>query len=202
MSYHLLSKYLIGVEGMKKVCLPIVLTSLLLTTACSSTEAKPSQESQSQSASSAAIAETKQSIGTEMGDIFELKMKALDGKDIILPSKAGRPTVVFFWSQDCTSCVKDASILAKLADANKAQVDVIAVNTGKQSASEVSVFAKKNKLKFPNVADETGEVSKKLNGEQAPVTFFLDGTGTILMKLVGQATEKDFTDGFKMLSGN
>lgn len=199
MSYHLLTKYLIGVEGMKKVCLPIVLTGLLLTTACSSTEAKPSQASQN---ATVEIAETKQSVGTEMGDIFEFKMKSLEGKDLVIPSKTGKPTVVFFWSQDCASCVKDTSILAKLADANKAQVDVMAVNIGKQSASEVSAFAKKNKLKFPNVADESGEVSKKLNGEQAPVTMFLDGSGTVLMKLVGQATEKDFTDGFKMLSGN
>lgn len=188
---------------MKKVCLPIVLTGLLLTTACTSTgEAKPSQASQSQSASSAAIAVAKPSTGTEIGDVFEFKMKSLDGKDLTIPSQAGKPTVIFFWSQDCAGCGKDAATLAKLADANKAQVDVIAVNIGKQSSSEVSTFAKKNKLKFPNVADEAGEVSKKLNDEKAPVTLFLDGTGMILMKLVGQATEKDFSDGFKMLSEN
>ncbi|MGV3464097.1 MAG: peroxiredoxin family protein [Heyndrickxia sp.] len=66
-----------------------------------------------------------------------------------------------------------------------------------RGSSAVKAFVEKNKLTFPVLMDETGDIGKTYQAVTIPTSYMIDQKGIIRKKMIGPMDEnmmKEFTD--------
>jgi peroxiredoxin len=113
------------------------------------------------------------------------QLKDVNGKSFSLRDYRGKVVLLNFWATWCPSCKLEMPSLETLHKTlgNKGLV-VLTVNV-RESADEVKGFFQKQRLWFPALLDEDGDVFERFNVWSLPTTFIIGKKGELLGKVIG-----------------
>jgi len=117
----------------------------------------------------------------------ELVDNATGEKGTIRP--AGKPMVVNFWFSTCEPCKREMPALSASSAKYAASVDFIGINPN-DSREVATAFLKKYNITYPSFIDDGTQLAKA-GVVTLPATFFLDKTGTIVVRRAGEITSAD-----------
>ena len=105
---------------------------------------------------------------------------------------AGRPLVVRFWADWCRYCEGEMKAIETVYQRHRARgLEVVAVNAG-QDRKTVAAFMQKLGVTYPALLDEQSVIARRYGVVGLPTTFFIDGSGVVRAKIVGEADEATF----------
>ena len=117
----------------------------------------------------------------------ELVDNATGEKGTITP--AGKPMVVNFWFSTCEPCKREMPALSASSAKYAASVDFIGINPN-DTREVATAFLKKYNITYPSFIDDGTQLAKA-GVVTLPATFFLDKTGTIVVRRAGEITSAD-----------
>lgn len=120
-----------------------------------------------------------------MAPDFELKNPA--GESIKLSDLRGQAVLVNLWATWCPPCRAEMQSIEKVFKEYKDQgFTVLAVNMTYQDAPlEVVPFVNEQKLSFPILLDETGDMAKAYQLRSLPSSYFIARDGIIHEVVIG-----------------
>lgn len=112
----------------------------------------------------------------------EFTAKAISGEEVTLSKLKGKLVLVTFWATWCPFCAKQLPRIEKeLWQAYKKSDDfaVLAVSIDETEA-KTGKHAKEKKFTFPIISDPKKEIYDKFQLGGLPMTYLLNGEGTII----------------------
>jgi thiol-disulfide isomerase/thioredoxin len=117
---------------------------------------------------------------------------AIDGREISLIERQGRPLVVNLWATWCAPCRRELPMMAEVA-AEHPDIDVMFANQ-RERPQTVGLFLATEGLRLPLVVlDEDGVLGRHYAALGLPTTVFLDAEGRLREKHVGEISREAFT---------
>jgi thiol-disulfide isomerase/thioredoxin len=114
-----------------------------------------------------------------------IKLDELKGKGVLLN----------FWSTWCAPCVRELPLLDSVARENAAEgLVVVAMNMG-ESEEEILGFLEEFELGFPVALDTRGAVARLYAVPGLPMSFFIDRSGVIRYRRIGELKEEHIARG-------
>ena len=125
-------------------------------------------------------------------EIPKTRVKALDfmgvtaeGKPIRLSDYKGHVVLLNFWATWCVPCLEEMPAMERLAEKMQGKrFKILAVDL-QESQDKVRQFAKAANFTFPLVLDPAGEISLHYGVQTIPVSYIIDGTGTVFRRAKG-----------------
>ncbi|MDP1735515.1 MAG: TlpA disulfide reductase family protein [Sulfuritalea sp.] len=116
-----------------------------------------------------------------------------DGMPAHFPAAwAGKPLVIRFWADWCKYCEGEMKDIEKVYQRLKPRgLEVIAINAG-QDKKTVVEFMMKLGVSYPALLDEDSAIARRYGVVGLPTTYFVDATGIVRAKLIGEADEAGF----------
>lgn len=131
-----------------------------------------------------------QKTGLEVGNKApDFELKTLSGGTSKLSDYKGKKVMLNFWATWCPPCKAEMPAMQKFYEANKDNVEILAVNMDTQN--DVAGFIKEKGITFPILLDEKNEVNQNYQILSIPTTFFIDEQGIITHKFIGSMKEED-----------
>ena len=112
----------------------------------------------------------------------------LDGKPVRLADFAGRPLWIVFWATWCTPCQQEASDIRAAYHAHLDDGLVVLAIDVQEPEAAVRAFIHDHDLDYAIGLDQTAGVKARYGGLPLPSHVFIDGTGTIRDRYLGQLT--------------
>jgi len=112
----------------------------------------------------------------------------LDGKPVRLADFAGSPLWIVFWATWCTPCQQEASDIRAAYHVHKDDGLVVLAIDVQEPEAAVRVFMRDRGLDYEIGLDPTGGVKARYGGLPLPSHVFIDGSGTIRDRYLGQLT--------------
>ena len=113
------------------------------------------------------------------------EMKDLEGRPISLEEAKGKIVLLNFWATWCGPCRAEVPDLIELQEKYKDNLEIIALATEEDDASEVQQFVKKAGINY-RVGMATDALAAKFGGIPAlPTSFVIDPQGRVVQKHVG-----------------
>lgn len=129
----------------------------------------------------------------------DMRFTAIDGRAISLAERAGRPAVVNLWASWCAPCRREMPMMAELAAAHP-EIDVIFANQ-REAPRTVGLFLATEGLDLGIVVlDRDGVLGRHYAALGLPTTVFLDPSGRLVEKHVGEISREAFAAGLARLS--
>lgn len=116
------------------------------------------------------------------------QVKDLNGNQVSLADYRGKKILLNFWASWCPPCKAEMPHMEELYKELKDDGWVIlALNmtNTEDSLENVTAFARDQKLTFPILLDEKGEVSSVFEILAYPTSYFIDSSGVIRNKVTG-----------------
>ena len=119
------------------------------------------------------------------------------GDTVSLDGLRGNGVILNFWSTWCAPCVRELPLLDSVAREHSADgVRVIAVNMG-ESEKEILAFLEDFDLGFAVALDPQGTVSRLYAVPGLPMSFFIDRSGIIRYRRIGELKEDHIARGLE-----
>ncbi len=117
----------------------------------------------------------------------EFALDTPNGTHYDLASLRGKPVVVNVWATWCPPCRAEMPALEQYYEKYQGQgLVVLGLNATDQDLPlNIVPFVQDNKLTFPILLDETGQVSQKYQVRSLPTTFFINRDGSIAEVVIG-----------------
>jgi peroxiredoxin len=93
--------------------------------------------------------------------------------------KKGKVAIVFFWATWCEPCKREIPEMQALFNKYAAKGLLVVGISVDEDSKGIAKFAKKFGAKFPIVWDKKKTAAKQWNPEAMPMTYVVDGLGTI-----------------------
>lgn len=119
-----------------------------------------------------------------------IEVLAESGKQVSTSTWIGRPLVINFWYSTCEPCRREMPLLADTAKSYSGDVAFIGVNMN-DSIETARQFADRYGVTYDLVFDINGNLARELGVATAPVTLFVDKTGTIVDQVAGELDGSD-----------
>lgn len=130
----------------------------------------------------------------------QFSLSGLDGETYSLQSLNGKPVLLNFWASWCGPCRTEAPELVSLYETYKGKIEIYAINvTASDSVEGAKAFVEEFGFEFPVLLDETAETAKKYGIRPIPTTFFVNGEGMIVDKVIGPLDQKSMEGKFAKL---
>lgn len=116
----------------------------------------------------------------------------LDGGKVSLAQYRGKVVVLNFWASWCAPCRAESPTLEALYEKHKkAGTQFLGVNI-KDDRTAAQAFARKQKIAYPSVYDQSGEVALGFRDtvppKAIPSTIVVDAQGRVSGRIIGEAT--------------
>ena len=116
----------------------------------------------------------------------DFRLVMLDDGEVILSEQRGKVVVVNFWASTCPPCRTEARDLESAWQGYQDK-DVLFVGANIQDTPEPAKrFLDEFGVTYPNGLDEGGRISIDYGVVGIPVTFVVDGEGTVARRWVGE----------------
>ncbi len=124
---------------------------------------------------------------------------AIDGREISLIERDGRPLVLNLWATWCAPCRRELPMMAEVA-AGHPGVDVVFANQ-REPAQRVGLFFASEGLQLDLVVlDDAGVLGRHYGAMGLPTTVFLDAEGRLREKHVGEISREAFAAALQRLT--
>ncbi len=122
---------------------------------------------------------------TTRGLAPDLVGQLLSGQLVEIEEYRGKPLLVHFWAVWCPVCAFENNTIDELAD----DYPVLTIATSSGDARKVGVFLERERLSFPVILDQSGEIAREWGVTGVPVSFILDADGNIVHVASGYTTQ-------------
>jgi thiol-disulfide isomerase/thioredoxin len=115
-----------------------------------------------------------------VGKHVQIEARSLDGRDVKLPARGAKVTVVDLWATWCDPCKEQMPALDRLAASVRDRgVEVYAISFDEDPAA-VREFVARTPVRFPVLWDKGGaSLADALSITRLPTTVVLDGAGVV-----------------------
>ena len=172
---------------MKKLL--IIITSVLLTTSCSTSE--PLQTKTLGSVPSC------DQIDISKSSDEKLEMPCLDGSSVINFHSIKGPIIINVWGSWCEGCREEMPYLVDLYATDlfvNGNIKLIGIDVEESTLDAGPNFIKSHSMTWPHLLDIDSK-SKFVFGMGVPVTWFIDANGDVIYKHIGAyRTKKELFD--------
>jgi peroxiredoxin len=128
----------------------------------------------------------------------DFELATLTDGTVRLSDYRGKKVILNFWASWCPPCRVEMPYMENYYEENKdaENVEIIAVNMtktergGDDKIERVEEFVKDNKLTFPILLDETGEVMKLYQIMAYPTTYIINPEGVITDVVIRELNEE------------
>ena len=132
----------------------------------------------------------------------QAELIGLDHKPIRLADFAGHPLWIVFWATWCTPCQEEAADIQALYRAHSGSgLAVLAIDV-QDPESSVRDFMAEHALDYTVGLDSTAAVQAQFGGWALPVHYFLDGSGRIRDRYIGQLSGDGMTQHLGSILGS
>jgi thiol-disulfide isomerase/thioredoxin len=133
---------------------------------------------------------------------FELKLLDGNGKTLKLSDLKGKAVVLNFWATYCVPCKTEMPELEKLQTQYAGQgLQIVGVTKDDDTEKAISEFSRKMGINYP-VLLGTEKVEELYGGiDGLPTTFFIDRSGKVVTRKLGQMNREQIVDGIKKSLG-
>ena len=148
---------------------------------------------------------TSLSIGNEVGAAapqFELQVIDSNGKTLKLSDLKGKAVLLNFWATYCVPCKTEMPWLVQMQKQYGAQgLQIVGVTKDGDSEKLASEFSKKMGINYPILVG-TEKVEDLYGGIGGlPTTFFIDRSGKVVIRRLGQMKEDQILEDIKKSLG-
>lgn len=121
------------------------------------------------------------------GQVPNIAVTTVSGKKIVLNQLQGKPTLISFWSTDCTGCIKEIPDLKALHQEFASQgLTVLAIAMSYDKIEHIHAMIKAKNLPYSIAYDASAEAAKAFgNVRLTPTNFLIRPDGSIAMQKVG-----------------
>lgn len=145
------------------------------------------------------------SIGNEVGATapeFELPVVDSNGKTLKLADLKGKAVLLNFWATYCVPCKTEMPWLVKMQQQYGPQgLQIVGVTKDGDSEKTASEFTKKMGINYPILAGSE-KVEDSYGGIGGlPTTFFIDRSGKVVVRRIGQMREEQIVEDIKKSLG-
>lgn len=133
---------------------------------------------------------------------FELKLLDGNGKTLKLSELKGKAVVLNFWATYCVPCKTEMPELEKLQTQYAGQgLQIVGVTKDDDTEKAISEFSRKMGINYPVLlgTEKVEEIYGGIDG--LPTTFFIDRTGKVVTRKLGQMSRDQIVDGIKKSLG-
>ncbi len=100
-----------------------------------------------------------------------------------------RPMVVNFFFSDCVGCVEELPRFEAASKQWAGRIDIVGVDHFEPRAEGLKLV-KSTGISFPVAWDETGDLAPLAEVTAFPSTLFIDETGTVITRVLGQMSSE------------
>ena len=127
----------------------------------------------------------------------ELEGTTLEGRPFSLSQLAGDIVVINVWGSWCAPCRAETPDLVRVADGyDRRGVSFVGINT-RDDADAADAFVRANKVDYPSVVDDNGEVLLALRDTipttAVPTSVVIDRRGRVAARIIGPVTYTTLT---------
>jgi thiol-disulfide isomerase/thioredoxin len=126
----------------------------------------------------------------DRGEISELAMPALDGREWKLSDHRGKVVLLNFWATWCPPCRAEVPALARISREYTGRVEVVGVSLD-EGAREVRRFVTAYKVPYPILMPPPDD-SLAAAVQSLPTTLLIDAGGRVARTYVGAEPERVF----------
>jgi thiol-disulfide isomerase/thioredoxin len=133
---------------------------------------------------------------------FELPVLDSNGKTLKLSELKGKAVVLNFWATYCVPCKTEMPWLVEMQKQYGTQgLQILGVTKDGDSEKTASGFTKKMGVNYPILLG-TGKVEDLYGGiDGLPTTFFIDRSGKVVVRRLGQMNEGQIVEDIKKSLG-
>jgi peroxiredoxin len=150
---------------------------------------KPSRLSMENPASTMPAGAEKIKIGVQEGNKApDFQLKTIDGKGMKLSDLKGKKVILNFWATWCPPCKAEMPHMQDFyEEQSKNNVEILAINLtrSEKNPGTVRQFVKDNRLTFPVLLDQEGEIGDIYQAITIPTSYVIDSKGIIRKKIIG-----------------
>lgn len=125
----------------------------------------------------------------------------LDGKAVSLAALRGRPVLVNFWASWCGPCVDEFPLLLNSAAAHQGSDLAMVGIVYRDNSEEARRFMARMGAPWPAAIDPGDAVATRYGVIGPPETFFIDRSGVIVGRQIGQLSASDLDQGLARILG-
>ena len=113
--------------------------------------------------------------------------KTIGGETIHLTDLRGKVVLVNIWASWCPPCKAEMPAIEHVYQAYKEKGFVVLAfdSTVQDTAANAQAFVSENRLSFPILLDDTGEITRLYRVQSLPTSFFIGSDGTIREVVIG-----------------
>lgn len=115
----------------------------------------------------------------------------LDGNPVRLDDLRGRPVLVNFWASWCGPCVEEFPLLQRAAAEHSDEGLAIIGIVFRDNSEAARAFMQRMGAGWPAAMDPGEEVARRYGIFGPPETFFIDSSGTVVARQIGQLGTTD-----------
>ncbi len=109
----------------------------------------------------------------------DFTLPTVSGGRVGLRELAGKNTLLIFWKSTCPYCVKEAPGLSEIVKASSGDVQIVAINTGRDTVQDAQRFAQESGFPFTVAVDEDKSARTAYGLKIVPTLFWVGSDGTI-----------------------
>jgi cytochrome c biogenesis protein CcmG/thiol:disulfide interchange protein DsbE len=130
--------------------------------------------------------------GARVGQVApDFALADLDGNPLRLNDLRGRPVIVNFWASWCGPCVEEFPLLQAAASRHRADGLTLVGIVYRDNSEAARAFMARLGASWPAAMDPGEQVAESFGIYGPPETFFIDSTGVVRGRQIGQLTAAD-----------
>jgi thiol-disulfide isomerase/thioredoxin len=138
--------------------------------------------------------------GGEVAGLPTLTLDCLSGPGTVTISRLyGKPEVINIWASWCAPCREEMPMLQREHDRLGDRVQFLGVDV-KDSRSAARSFLARHGITYAQVFDARGDLPLRLRLQGVPNTLFVDASGTVVDRVIGQLDDRSLAEGLSRLS--
>ena len=122
---------------------------------------------------------------TQSGNLSEFNGKLMNDTVFTISEFSGKPVLLYFWATWCPICNLENDSIESISH----DYPVISIVSWSEGKAEVKAYMLENRLTYPVMLDNGGELAQTFGLKGVPASFILSPSGEIKFVESGYSTE-------------